>query len=426
MGLVLGLVLDLASPAPVPDAHTHTHAHPYSYAHPDPDPDTHPDPYSYAHPDPHTHTAEAHARADHHTAARDRTGGPRTAAAPGPPAGTRTHGGAHPCPHHTRSERAARAAAGARRRALAQAAAHGRPHGPAQVEAAHEHDAAHHRARPARRSGAAAGLGQLPQEQLTHKGEFGMSQWLALVIAMVAVCAVVLGVVVLRQRKIAEDDDPSETPDVIEYMVMMIGVVYAIVLGLAIAGVWEGLGGAQADTLAEAQALHEVKSRVQVYPADVRDKIRADVDTYAAYVADKEWPYMRDHGDLSPKGTALLDQVRTDVTQFDPKSDLAAQAYQPVVDEVAAADEARASRGQNAGATMPGIVWFGLITGALVTVGLIFTLQIRHSARELLLAGLFSALIAFLLFLIWDLDAPFGSGLAVSADVFRDLVLNNG
>jgi hypothetical protein len=250
-----------------------------------------------------------------------------------------------------------------------------------------------------------------------------MSQWLVLVIAMAAVCAVVISVVVLRQRRITDDDDPSETPDVIEYMVMMIGVVYAIVLGLAIAGVWEGRGSAQADALAEAQALHEIKARVQVYPAGVRDQVRADVDAYATYVADKEWPYMRDHGRLSPEGTRLLAKVRTDVSLYDPKSDLGQQAYQPLLDQVTAADQARSARGQSAGTTMPGVVWFGLITGALVTVGLIFTLQIRRSPRELMLAGLFSALIAFLLFLIWDLDAPFGSGLSVGASVFRQIVL---
>lgn len=249
-----------------------------------------------------------------------------------------------------------------------------------------------------------------------------MTQWVALLIAMVAVCAVVIVVVVLRQRRIGDDDDPNETPDVIEYMVMMIGVIYAIVLGLAIAGVWEGQGGAQTTVQAEAQALHEVKERVQVYPPAIRDKVRADVDAYASYAAEKEWPYMRQHGDLAPRGTQLLDQVRTDITQYDPKTDLEAQAYQPLVDEVAAADAARTARGQSAGSTMPPVVWFGLITGALVTVGLIFTLQIRRSARELLLAGLFSALIAFLLFLIWDLDSPFGSGLAVSADALRDIL----
>jgi len=98
------------------------------------------------------------------------------------------------------------------------------------------------------------------------------------------------------------------------------------------------------------------------------------------------------------------------------------RALQLAADAIAAADEARVSRGQSAGATMPGMVWFGLISGGLVTVGLIFTLQIRRSARELLLAGLFSALIAFLLFLIWDLDAPFGSGLTVSSDALRAIL----
>ncbi|NEE44440.1 hypothetical protein G3M55_07425, partial [Streptomyces sp. SID8455] len=69
-----------------------------------------------------------------------------------------------------------------------------------------------------------------------------------------------------------------------EYMTMMIGVVYAIVLGLAIAGVWEGRSAAQESVRLEAQALHEVQSRSSVYPVEVRDRIRADVDAYVAHV----------------------------------------------------------------------------------------------------------------------------------------------
>ncbi|MEY9490451.1 hypothetical protein RKD26_006245 [Streptomyces calvus] len=52
---------------------------------------------------------------------------------------------------------------------------------------------------------------------------------------------------------------------------------------------------------------------------------------------------------------------------------------------------------------------------------MIFALQIRRTGRELLLAGLFSALIAFLLFLIWDFDAPYGRGMAASAEPFLRL-----
>ncbi|MEU2073351.1 MULTISPECIES: bestrophin-like domain [unclassified Streptomyces] len=248
-----------------------------------------------------------------------------------------------------------------------------------------------------------------------------MSEWLVLTLAMAAACAVVLTIVVINHRRIPDDDDPSETPDVIEYMTMMIGVIYAIVLGLAIAGVWEARGAAQETVRQEAQAMHEISARAEVYPQAVRERIRADVDAYVAYVVDDEWTYMAEHGELSEEGTALLEKVRRSVTDYQPANDFEGQAYQPLVDQVAVADDARGARGQNAGATMPGVVWFGLIVGALVTVGLIFTLQIRRTGRELLLAGLFSVLIAFLLFLIWDFDAPFGRGISATAAPFTDL-----
>ncbi|MEU6486055.1 DUF4239 domain-containing protein [Streptomyces sp. NPDC046887] len=246
-----------------------------------------------------------------------------------------------------------------------------------------------------------------------------MSHWVVLSIAMASACAVVLAIVVFNNRRIGEDDDPSETPDVLEYMTMMIGVVYAIVLGLAIAGVWEGRSAAQESVRQEAQALHEVDVRVEVWPAAVRERIRSDVRAYVTQVTGPEWRSMAERGELTEEGTKLLERVRRSVTDYEPATDHEGEAYQPLVDQVAAVDDARASRAGNAGSTMPGVVWFGLIIGALVTVGLIFTLQIRRTFRELLLAGLFSALIAFLLFLIWALDAPFGLGISATREPFE-------
>jgi hypothetical protein len=245
-----------------------------------------------------------------------------------------------------------------------------------------------------------------------------LPEWLVLTLAMLAVCVVVVVITLVRHRTAADDEDPSETPDVIEYMTMWIGVVYAIVLGLAIAGVWEGRGAAQEHVRAEAVALHEISERVRIYPADVRDRIRDDVNTYVGHVVTTEWRVMADDGRVTERGTDLLDRVRRDVTDYEPRTDFEAQAYQPLVDQVSAADQARAARAESTGETMPGVVWFGLIAGAVITIGMIFALQIRRTGRELVLAGLFSALIAFLLFLIWDFDAPFSRGLAASADPF--------
>ncbi|MET9731005.1 DUF4239 domain-containing protein [Streptomyces sp. NPDC006458] len=248
-----------------------------------------------------------------------------------------------------------------------------------------------------------------------------MPEWLVLTLAMLAACAVVVAITLLRNRAARDDEDPSETPDVIEYMTMWIGVVYAIVLGLAIAGVWEARSGAQEQVRAEAQALHEVSERVRVYPADVRDRIREDVNAYVGHVVHTEWKHMADHGEVSERGEELLARIRRDVTDYEPRNDFEAQAYQPLVDQVAAADQARSSRATSIGATMPGVVWFGLLAGAVITVGMVLALQIRRTPRELVLAGLFSALIAFLLFLIWDFDAPYSRGITASAEPFRHL-----
>ncbi|MBN0042882.1 DUF4239 domain-containing protein [Streptomyces actuosus] len=253
-----------------------------------------------------------------------------------------------------------------------------------------------------------------------------MPEWLVLTLAMLAACVVVVVITLVRHRRAAVDEDPSETPDVIEYMTMWIGVVYAIVLGLAIAGVWEARSAAQDHVQAEAQALHEIDERVRVYPVDVRDRVRADVNAYVGHVVTAEWRTMRDHGSVTARGTQLLQRVREDVTDYEPANDFEAQAYQPLLDQVAAADQARTARADATGPTMPGVVWFGLITGAVITIGMVFALQIRRTPRELVLAGLFSALIAFLLFLIWDFDAPYSRGITASMEPFVRLFPHAG
>ncbi|WP_431773779.1 DUF4239 domain-containing protein [Streptomyces cucumeris] len=248
-----------------------------------------------------------------------------------------------------------------------------------------------------------------------------MPEWLILTLVMAGVCSAVVLAAVLNSRRLGVEDDPTETPDVLDYMIMMIGVVYAIVLGLAIAGVWEARGAAQDGVRTEAQALHEVSQRASVYPPAVRDRIRGDIDAYVDHVVSQEWQVMIDKGELTERGTVLLDAVRHEVTHARPRTALQSQAYQPMVDEVAAADAARTARQQSAGPTMPQVVWIGLTLGAALVVGLIFTLQIRRSPRELMLSVMFTSLIVFLLFLVWDFDDPFGRSVGDATAPFTDL-----
>ena len=249
-----------------------------------------------------------------------------------------------------------------------------------------------------------------------------MSQWLVLTLAMVAACGVVLAITVLKQRRIGEDDDPTETPDVIEYMTMMVGVVYAIVLGLAIAGVWEARSAAEDTVRTEAQALHEVSARARAYAPPVRDRIRADVERVCDVRGEegvaghgragrahraRRRSAARRSGRTSPTTTPATASRSSPTNPSSTRWRWPTGPATPVLTRPSS--------------TLPSVVWFGLIIGGAITIGVIFTLQIRRSGRELLMAGLFSALIAFLLFLVWDFDAPFSRGIAAGVDPFTEL-----
>ncbi|SDJ55773.1 DUF4239 domain-containing protein [Streptomyces indicus] len=245
-----------------------------------------------------------------------------------------------------------------------------------------------------------------------------MPPWLVMLAAVAAIGAVIYVTSGLIRRRLGDDDDPTQTPDVIEYMTMMIGVVYAIVLGLAIAGVWEARGAAQSVVDTEAQALHEVYERAEVFPGAERAAIRSSVDAYVTYAVRSEWAHVAEHHRPTEEGNRLFAAVRRTVQESEPRDELQGQAYAPMTDQVALADDARADRMAAAEPTMPGVVWFGLVTGALVSIGMVFALQIRRTPRELTVAGLYSALFAFLLYLIWDMDTPFSRSMAIGADAF--------
>lgn len=396
----------LSDPDALTDADSSAHAHPH--------PDTHPTTETHAHapgaaPDTHTRTTatttgapagttppDAHADPAARPGSRPARRSPTTADT-NPDTVGRAHSTAHPQPGQLSAlpgDEVPRAAV-----QRGHVTRHLRP--------------AHHRARGDRRRRAAAPLAPILEALLP--------EWLVLTLAMAAACAVVVIITIVRHRTAPEDEDPNETPDVIEYMTMWIGVVYAIVLGLAIAGVWEARSTAQDHVQTEAQALHEISERVRVYPPDVRDRIRDDVNAYVGHVVTTEWKAMADRKEVTERGGELLEKIRIDVTDYEPRTDFQAQAYQPLLDQVAAADEARNARADSTGATMPGVVWFGLLGGGAVTIGMVFALQIRRTVRELVLAGLFSALIAFLLFLIWAFDTPYSHSIAASAEPFLNL-----
>lgn len=107
----------------------------------------------------------------------------------------------------------------------------------------------------------------------------------------------------------------------------------------------------------EAQALYEINQRLDVYPAAFHTQVRQHIDAYARHAVTAEWPAMEDDGPIDTTGGRLLTRIRSDIAHHTPTDELQAQAYQPLLDQVAAADDARHQRLDSAAAPCRG--WSG-------------------------------------------------------------------
>ncbi|MEU9098594.1 hypothetical protein [Streptomyces sp. NPDC048361] len=214
--------------------------------------------------------------------------------------------------------------------------------------------------------------------------------------------------------------DPAEEPreDVAEYISMMVGVLYALVLGLALVSVWETSDNASSHVQAEAGALHQTYLVADALPADGQSRVRAISQQYAEHVVGAEWPRMAAREDLGSGGWTLLAELRA-ATRVPANATPAQQiAAQELLAQLGTLDEARRGREQDAQSSLSPVLWVGLILGGVLTVAFMFLFGIQRNATHIVMVMGLAALITFLVLLIHELDSPFGGYLGTDTSAF--------
>jgi hypothetical protein len=79
--------------------------------------------------------------------------------------------------------------------------------------------------------------------------------------------------------------------------------------------------------------------------------------------------------------------------------------------------EARRERLLKAATVVPGVIWFGLISGGFVTVGFTWFFGARNLAAQMLMTGGLSLIVCSGLLIILAIDHPFSGAVRVHADV---------
>jgi uncharacterized membrane protein len=198
----------------------------------------------------------------------------------------------------------------------------------------------------------------------------------------------------------------------------VVGVAYAVILGLVLITAWNTLDLTRANANTETDALIQLDWYGHSLPQPQHAEVESLVEEYTKVVIGTEWPLLAQQQD-SPRAWAVYTQLRAVVQAQQPAAPAAVARYQEALQASAQLDDARRHRIGQAAEGIPALLWTALILGGVVTIGFPLFFGMKSTAAHALIMFSLTLLIVCLLLVIYELDYPFNGIVTVSPEAFK-------
>jgi hypothetical protein len=241
-----------------------------------------------------------------------------------------------------------------------------------------------------------------------------------LIVALAILIAV--GGLVLVQR-LYSTELRKQHNDVAGFIYAVLGVAYAVLLGLMLIAVWEKWNTAEALTTDEANELAGIFWWAHALPQPEGRHIQELVRSYAQVVVEDEWPLMA-HGRSSPKAWATLDELRGAILGLKPPTGTQPMGYdqmryEEMLVQLHDLGNARRERLLAAEQGLPPILWVVLILGGVITVGFTYLFGMANTLVHLLMVAALALIISLSLFTVAALDYPFKGDIRIHSTAYE-------
>jgi hypothetical protein len=244
--------------------------------------------------------------------------------------------------------------------------------------------------------------------------------WLVGTVLILGVPALVLALDVLIHRRLSHQRLDRHN-DVTGVIVSLVGVAYAIVIGLCVVSLWEGYTDAKDAVREEAASITAIIPGSVVFDEQTRQAVTEGVIRYESdLVAD--WEARHEHG-TERQRTADLDDLARTIGALRPATDAQRFFVNHAIDRIGRAEQYHHDSDAEADdSRMSPTMWFGVLvsTVAVLTMCLFFGLSDGAVRRILLIAA--STVIATNLFLVIEMNYPYYGAFAVTPDAFLNVI----
>jgi hypothetical protein len=209
--------------------------------------------------------------------------------------------------------------------------------------------------------------------------------------------------------------------DVAGFIYAVVGIAYAVLMGLVVVAAWEQFQTARNTADREASELAEIFWLGHRLPKTEGHRLQELTRSYARVVVDEEWPLLA-RGESSLRAWALIDEIRLTVQNMNPDTQAEQVLYEQGLERVHDLADARRDRLVEAREGIPAILWVVLVAGAIVTIGFTYLFGLDDTTTHSLMVALLALVIGLVLFTIGSLEYPFSGDVRLGPDAF-ELVL---
>src|SRR5271166_1548061 len=212
--------------------------------------------------------------------------------------------------------------------------------------------------------------------------------------------------------------------DVVIFVAANYGLIYAVLLGLLTVATFDTTKSLQDHISNEASSLSTMYHSAEGYPEPMRSAFRAGLRDYTHYVIEKDWPAHRRA--LTPNGGEhRLQAIRHTLFSFEPTSKTEEVLHSEIIREFNAMNVSREQRLSAVSSSMPTVLWWVVISGAIVSIVFIWMLHMEF-VPQIFLGGLTALFLGVITFLIYAMDHPLQGAVSVGPEPFQsvyDLVM---
>lgn len=203
--------------------------------------------------------------------------------------------------------------------------------------------------------------------------------------------------------------------DVAGFLFSAVGVIYAVVLGFIVVVVWEKYDATVANVESEVAAVGDLYRVVGAYPEPLRSQVRSELSEYVDQMIRTEWPLMSQDIIVNPD-VLLMERVAHQLDTFPPQNSEQSNAQQAASAQLVRLFDARRQRLIHSAPSVPGVLWFALVSGAVSMLAFAFLFGSENRPAQLVMTAILAALIAILFIVIDEFDGPFSGSVSISDD----------